>query len=44
MAIVNRGGDNLVIYKVDPETGLLEDAKLETFVSTPACVNWVRVD
>lgn len=44
MAIINRGGDNLVIYKVDPETGSLKDAKLETFVSTPACVNWVRVD
>lgn len=44
MAIVNRGGDNLVIYKVNPETGALTDAKLETYVSTPACVNWVRVD
>ena len=44
MAIINRGGDNLVIYKVDPDTGSLKDAKLETFVSTPACVSWVRVD
>ena len=44
MAIINRGGDNLVIYKVDPETGALKDAKLETYVSTPACVNWVAVD
>ncbi len=44
MAIVNQGGDNLVIYKVNPETGALNDANLETFVSTPACVNWVPVD
>ena len=44
MAIVNRGGDNLVVYKVDPETGALTDAKLETYVSSPACVNWIRVE
>ena len=42
MAVINQDSNTLVIFEVDPETGLLAETDLKVSVPKPACVTFVR--
>ncbi len=41
LLVANRDSDEVVIFKVDKQTGLLEDTKKRIKVSKPVCVKWI---
>lgn len=41
LLVANRDSDEVVIFKVDKQTGQLEDTKKQIKVSKPVCVKWI---
>jgi 6-phosphogluconolactonase len=41
LLVANRDSDEIVIFKVDKLTGLLEDTKKRIKVSKPVCIKWI---
>lgn len=41
LLVANRDSDEIVIFKVDKATGLLEDSKKRVKVSKPVCIKWL---
>ena len=42
LLVANRDSDEVVIFKVDKQTGLLEDSKQRVKVSKPVCIKWIK--
>lgn len=42
LLVANRDSDEVVIFKVDKRTGLLEDSKQRVKVSKPVCIKWIK--
>ncbi len=41
LLVANRDSDEIVIFRIDKKTGLLDDTKQRINVSKPVCVKWV---
>ena len=41
LLVANRDTDEIVIFKIDKKTGLLEDSKKRIKVSKPVCIKWI---
>lgn len=41
LLVANRDTDEIVIFKIDKQTGLLEDTKKRIKVSKPVCIKWI---
>ena len=41
LLVANRDSDEVVIFKVDKQTGQLEDTKKRIKVSKPVCIKWI---
>lgn len=41
LLVANRDSDEVVIFKIDKQTGLLEDTKKRIKVSKPVCIKWI---
>ena len=42
LLVANRDSDEIVIFKVDKQSGLLEDSKQRIRVSKPVCLKWIK--
>lgn len=42
LLVANQNSDEIVIFKVDKETGLLTDTGKRVGVSKPVCIKWIR--
>lgn len=41
LLVANRDSDEIVVFKIDKTTGLLEDSKQRISVSKPVCIKWI---
>nr|WP_294903314.1 lactonase family protein [uncultured Lacibacter sp.] len=41
LLVANRDSDEVVIFKIDKQTGLLDDTKKRIKVSKPVCIKWI---
>lgn len=41
LLVANRDSDEIVVFKIDKKTGLLDDTKQRINVSKPVCIKWI---